>query len=306
LSSQDHAPAEGQGGAQSPKQAAGNKLDLTKLKVEKSCSRGLATWLSTNRVSLAISSYQTGRVYLVGSDREGRVSFFERIFERAMGIVGNAQRIYLGGLYQLVALRERAAPERGDPRQVRQVLRPAQRADDRRPGHPRARHPQRRARGVRQHQVFVPGRTEPDAQLQADLEADFISKLAPEDRCHLNGLAMVDGKPKYVTAVCKSDAVDGWRDRRMSGGVVIDVENRRDRVRRPVDAAFAALGQRQSCGCSTRARAPGLRGFRDKAFVPSAWFPGFLRGLSIVGNVAAVGLSKPRNQRFEGLQLDEN
>src|SRR5690349_5965029 len=39
-------------------------LDLTQLKVEKSCSRGLATWLSTNRVSLAVSSYQTGRVYL--------------------------------------------------------------------------------------------------------------------------------------------------------------------------------------------------------------------------------------------------
>jgi uncharacterized protein (TIGR03032 family) len=39
--------------------------------------------------------------------------------------------------------------------------------------------------------------------------------------------------------------------------------------------------------------------------VPVAFFPGFLRGLSIHGNVAAVGLSKPRNQRFEGLQLDE-
>jgi uncharacterized protein (TIGR03032 family) len=45
--------------------------------------------------------------------------------------------------------------------------------------------------------------------------------------------------------------------------------------------------------------------FATKSFVPTAWFPGFLRGLSIVGNVAAVGLSKPRNQRFEGLQLDE-
>jgi len=45
--------------------------------------------------------------------------------------------------------------------------------------------------------------------------------------------------------------------------------------------------------------------FATKKFVPLAFFPGFLRGLSIVGNVAAVGLSKPRNQRFEGLQLDE-
>jgi uncharacterized protein (TIGR03032 family) len=45
--------------------------------------------------------------------------------------------------------------------------------------------------------------------------------------------------------------------------------------------------------------------FATRKFVPLAFFPGFLRGLSIVGNVAAVGLSKPRNQRFEGLRLDD-
>ena len=51
----------------------------------------------------------------------------------------------------------------------------------------------------------------------------FISGLAPEDRCHLNGLAMDEGQPAYVTAVSRSDTVDGWRDRRGDGGVVIDV-----------------------------------------------------------------------------------
>ncbi|HEU4991965.1 MAG TPA: DUF4915 domain-containing protein, partial [Luteimonas sp.] len=81
--------------------AAGAPRNLMQLRVEKSCSRSLAAWLAGNGVSLAISSYQTGRIYLVGSDQQGRVSFFERIFERAMGVVGNAQRIYLGGLYQL-------------------------------------------------------------------------------------------------------------------------------------------------------------------------------------------------------------
>ena len=27
----------------------------------------------------------------------------------------------------------------------------------------------------------------------------FVSRLAPEDRCHLNGLALRDGEPRYVT-----------------------------------------------------------------------------------------------------------
>ena len=52
----------------------------------------------------------------------------------------------------------------------------------------------------------------------------FISKLAAEDRCHLNGLAMEAGKPRYVTAVSRSDAADGWRDRRRDGGIVIDAD----------------------------------------------------------------------------------
>ena len=63
--------------------------DITKLKVEKSCSRGFGAWLASHSISLAVTSYQTGRLYLVGSDPNGRVSFFERIFERAMGVVGS-------------------------------------------------------------------------------------------------------------------------------------------------------------------------------------------------------------------------
>ena len=305
MSSQDHAPAEGQGGAQSPKQAAGNKLDLTKLKVEKSCSRGLATWLSTNRVSLAISSYQTGRVYLVGSDREGRVSFFERIFERAMGIVGNAQRIYLGGLYQLwrfenVLRQNEVIHGKFDKCYV---PRNAQTIGDL----------DIHELGIRSdgRVVFVNTKYSCLAELSQThsfkpiWKPPFISKLAPEDRCHLNGLAMVDGKPKYVTAVCKSDAVDGWRDRRMSGGVVIDVETDEivcEGLSMPHSPRWAN-GKLWVLNAGTGHL--GYVDFENKAFVPTAWFPGFLRGLSIVGNVAAVGLSKPRNQRFEGLQLDE-
>jgi AbrB family looped-hinge helix DNA binding protein len=49
--------------------------------------------------------------------------------------------------------------------------------------------------------------------------------LAAEDRCHLNGLAMKDGRAAYVTAVSSSDVVDGWRDHRAGGGIVIDVNS---------------------------------------------------------------------------------
>src|SRR4029077_4773473 len=51
----------------------------------------------------------------------------------------------------------------------------------------------------------------------------FISGLLDGDKCHLNGMAMDEGRPAYVTAVSRSDVIDGWRDRRSDGGVVIDV-----------------------------------------------------------------------------------
>ncbi len=279
-------------------------VDLAKLKVEKSCSRGFAEWLRSSRVSLAITSYQTGRVYLVGCDAQGRVSFFERIFERAMGIVGNADRMYLGGLFQLWRFENVLRPGQA----IHQVFdrcyvpRNAQTIGDL----------DIHELGIRKNGkvVFVNTKYSCLAELslthsfKAIWKPPFISKLAPEDRCHLNGLAMKDGEPKYVTAVCKSDSVDGWRDRRHNGGVVIDVDTNEivcEGLSMPHSPRWAN-GKLWVLNAGTGHL--GWVDFEKKAFVPHVFCPGFLRGLSIVGNVAAVGLSKPRNKRFEGLALD--
>jgi uncharacterized protein (TIGR03032 family) len=291
--------------ASAPAPAARPPLDLMKLKVEKSCSRSLAGWLAANKVSLAISSYQTGRLYLVGSDPQGRVSFFERIFERAMGVVGNAQRIYLGGLYQLwrfenILRRNEVIHKQFDKCYV---PRNAQTIGDL----------DIHELGIRRNGkvVFVNTRYSCLAELssthsfKAVWKPGFISRLAPEDRCHLNGLAMVDGEPRYVTAVCRSDSVDGWRDRRHDGGVVIDIATDEivcEGLSMPHSPRWAN-GKLWVLNAGTGQL--GWVDFEHRKFVPLVSCPGFLRGLSIVGNVAAVGLSKPRNQRFEGLRLDE-
>ena len=279
--------------------------DLTKLVVNKSCSRSLAGWLGQNRLSLAITSYQSGRIYLVGSDKDGRVSFFERIFERAMGVVGNAQRIYLGGLYQLWRFENVLRSNEIMHGQFDKcyVPRNAQTIGD----------VDIHELGIRKNGKVVFVNTKysclselsPTHSFKAIWKPKFVSKLAPEDRCHLNGLAMVDGEPKYVTAVCRSDSVDGWRDRRQDGGVVIDVET--DEI--VCEGLSMPHSPRWHNGRLWLLNAGtgylGWVDFEKKAFVPHAFVPGFARGLSMLGNVAAVGLSKPRNQRFEGLQLDD-
>lgn len=272
---------------------------------DKTCSRGMPGWLAANRLSLAISSYQSGRLYLVGSDAQGRLAFFERVFERAMGVVGNGQRIYLGSLYQLWRFENILRPNEviHGVHDKCYVPRNAQTIGDVDIHEIGIRHDGR--------VVFVNTKYSCLAELsqthsfKAIWKPPFISKLAPEDRCHLNGLAMVDGKPKYVTAVCRSDTVDGWRDRRHEGGIIIDVDTDEvvcEGLSMPHSPRWAN-GRLWVLNAGTGHL--GWVDFERKAFVPLAFCPGFLRGLSIYGNVAAVGLSKPRYQRFEGLQLDE-
>jgi uncharacterized protein (TIGR03032 family) len=132
----------------------------------------------------------------------------------------------------------------------------------------------------------------------------FISKLAAEDRCHLNGLAMEVGTPRYVTAICRSDIVTGWRDRRAQGGCIIDVAT--DRV----------LTEQLSMPHSPRIRSGELwvldsgRGYLARVDRTTGerenvtFCPGFLRGLAFTGKYAIVGLSLPRDGAFKGLELD--
>src|SRR5262249_9545381 len=51
----------------------------------------------------------------------------------------------------------------------------------------------------------------------------FLTALAADDRCHLNGVAMVDGPPKYVPALSEPDTPQGWRADKVKSGCLIDV-----------------------------------------------------------------------------------
>ena len=130
----------------------------------------------------------------------------------------------------------------------------------------------------------------------------FISRLAAEDRCHLNGLAMRDGQPAYVTAVSNSDAADGWRERRRDGGLVVDVASN-DIVAGGLSMPHSPRwyqGRLWLCNSGT-----GEFGFIDLAtgkFEPLTFCAGYLRGVAFHGDYALLGTSKPRhNKTFSGL-----
>jgi len=135
----------------------------------------------------------------------------------------------------------------------------------------------------------------------------FLSKLAAEDRCHLNGLAMKDGRAAYVTAVGESDVVDGWRDHRAGGGIVMDVQSNEVVAGGLSMPHSPRWHQGKLWLCNLGTGEFGHIELETGRFVPLTFCAGYMRGLYFHGDYALIGLSKPRRSRtFSGLALDEN
>jgi uncharacterized protein (TIGR03032 family) len=134
----------------------------------------------------------------------------------------------------------------------------------------------------------------------------FISKLAAEDRCHLNGMAMENGAPKYVTAVGKSDMADGWRGHRRDGGIVIDVTTN-EIVLAGMSMPHSPRIYRDKLWLHDFGNGNfGYADLKTGKFEPVALCRGYLRGLAFPGDFALVGLSLPRGSKtFEGLALED-
>lgn len=135
----------------------------------------------------------------------------------------------------------------------------------------------------------------------------FITKIAGEDRCHLNGLAMRNGEPAFVTAVGISDVADGWRDQRVGGGVVMNVPEG-EIVCRGLSMPHSPRLYRDMLWVLNSGTGDlGLVAPDSGRFEPLTWLPGYARGLAFIDHFAVVGLSAPRDgtKTFKGLPLDD-
>ncbi|MGN7614276.1 TIGR03032 family protein, partial [Magnetococcales bacterium HHB-1] len=133
----------------------------------------------------------------------------------------------------------------------------------------------------------------------------FISSWANEDRCHLNGLAQRDGIPRYATAVAVADAVDGWREQRADGGIVIDIQNNEIIARGLSMPHSPRLYNDRLWLLNSGTGEFGFINQESGRFEAVAFCPGYARGLSFHGDYACIGISKPRDASFTGLPLDE-
>lgn len=134
----------------------------------------------------------------------------------------------------------------------------------------------------------------------------FINRLVGEDRCHLNGVAIVDEMPGFVTACSQTNYFNGWRKCRGDGGVVIDIETD-EVVVHSLSMPHSPQWYRERLWLLNAGS--GSFGFIDDRtgkFEHVDFCPGFARGLAFTGDYAVIGLSQSRHDpTFEGLPLKD-
>jgi uncharacterized protein (TIGR03032 family) len=134
----------------------------------------------------------------------------------------------------------------------------------------------------------------------------FVSALAPQDRCHLNGLGMVNGQPKYVTALGETDAPGGWRENKRDGGILIDVETNEILLRR-ISMPHSPRWYRDKLWLLESGEGSlAVADLEAGTWGMVAQLPGYTRGIDFVGPLAFVGLSQVRETAvFSGIPIVE-
>lgn len=270
-------------------------------------SRNLPAVLSHLGLSLLVSTYQAGKLFVIGSHR-GTLALSFHNFEQVMGLAVKRDRVAVGARNQVWSLR--GAPH------IAPRLTPEGRFDAcflTRSAHFTGDiHGHELAWGeagelwlvntlfsclctLDEEHSFVPRWRPP-----------FVSALAPEDRCHLNGLAMTEGQPLYVTAHAETDTPDGWRANKVNSGAVIHVPSGATVTRGFAMPHSPRLHQGRLWLLDSGKGRLVTVAPESATMETVAEFPGYTRGLAFHDSFAFVGLSKIRETAvFGGMPIAE-
>lgn len=261
---------------------------------------------SGSGASLIVSTYQLGKLVAFRS-HQGRMSMLLRTFDKAMGVAVDADRLAIGTRDQIWFLRN--SPEHA------QQLEPVGRHD--RCYIPRSSHV---TGDIGVHEIAWAGEElwltntrfsclctlDEDYSFVPRWQPSFITQLAPGDCCHLNGLAIADGLPKYVTVFAETDLPEGWRAHKVGGGCLIDVPSG-ETVARGLSMPHSP----RICDGRVWVLDSGTGRLvtidpQDGHITTVAELPGFTRGLAFADGLAFIGLSQIREtSTFGDLPITE-
>ncbi len=265
-------------------------------------------WLSEESISLALTTYEGGKLIIVGPGLNGETIVNERNFERCMALhVEKDRNIWISTHHNIW--------------QLENALEPGKHLNDQwdRAYFPRSSHI---TGGVDMHEIMkandghlygvVTGHNciarithEEKGSFSPYWKPPFIDVVLPEDRCHLNGMCLENGELAYASMVSTSNKAGEWRKDREAGGLIMDM--RTDEI----------VAEGLCMPHTPRMYNGGLwfleagKGYLCKLDVKTGevervlWRPGFLRGLHFYKDYAFICCSCPRDKHFEGLPLDQ-
>ncbi|MGE0256481.1 MAG: TIGR03032 family protein [Alphaproteobacteria bacterium] len=262
-------------------------------------SEGFGEWLARQRVGVVFTSKQVHKIFVCGHNDEKAVVVFERTVPGAAGVGADGRGFWAGTLYQL--WRFENALEAGQASGPFDAIYLPQMAWTTGDIDIHDISTDRHGRPVFASALFsCLATTASKASFSPLWRPSFVSALAPENRCFLNGVAMADGRPRFATVAARTDSEGAWRDKMRGEGCVIDIDS----------------GEVVAWGL-TMPRSPRLVGDRlwllnsgrtELGFLDlrrGNWeqvltLPGYPRGLTIVDQWAVIGLSATRDTVADG------
>lgn len=280
-------------------------------------SPGIPELLESIGATLLVSTYQAGKLAVLRS-LGGKLSLLLRTFDKAMGLAIAPDRLAIGTNYQIwtlwnspsVAAKLNQLPDyaSGPPHDSCYL--------------PRSCH---LTGAIDVHEMAYAERADGGHELWLvnthfsclctlderfsfvpRWQPPFVTALVREDRCHLNGLALRNGKPAYVTCFGRTDSHEGWRPGKRDGGLLLDVPSG--------EVIASGLSMPHSPRWhdgrlwlldSGRGRLLTVDLATGKAECVIE-LTGYTRGLAFAGKYALIGLSKIRDKaNFGGVEVAE-
>lgn len=270
-------------------------------------SESLGPLFAEQGISLVISTYQAGKVVIARHD-EGLLQTYFRDSRKPMGIATAPGKLAIGGLGEIAFYSNvkenlpKMKPEgKHDACFVQRHLHFTGEIDI-----------HEMAFGAGGQIWFINTRFSALCTLHGSTSfvpvwrPQFISGLAAEDRCHLNGLGLMNGEPRYVTALGESNVRAGWRERKADGGVLIDLATGKTLCRGLSMPHSPRWYGNQLWVCESGKGTLSTVDYTTGEVKTFFEFPGFTRGLDFHGSLAFVALSEIRETAtFSGIPIAE-
>ena len=251
-------------------------------------------------ISVLVSTYQAGKLLVLGT-HQGQLTVGFNNFDRVMGIAVHSRKIAIGTRSQIWYMR--SAPDlagRIEPigRHDACFLTRSSHVTGEIHGH---------ELGWVGEELWVVNTLfsclstiDPEYSFVPRWKPPFVSSLAAEDRCHLNGMALDGGQPRYVTVLAESDTPGGWRPTKATSGCVLDVESGEAVARGFAMPHSPRVHNGQLWVLDSGNGHLSVIDRSNGQVQPVAQVPGYARGLSFYGPYAFIGLSRIRETSVFG------